>query len=61
MKKGKVAGERKIVEGRVVIRRRKSERRTAASETDPTPKKAVKPLEYETGVKRHIDGFLRGE
>ncbi len=58
MKKGKVAGERKIVNGQVVIRRRKAERRASASEIDPKPKKEVKPREYEVWVKRQIDGFL---
>jgi len=58
MKKEKLTGERKLVNGRVVIRRKKARPGASTSEDGSKKQKEATPQEYETGVKRQIDGFL---
>jgi hypothetical protein len=58
MEKGKVAGDRKVVNGQVVIRRKKAERGASPAEEGAGKDKKLNASEFETKIKREISGFL---
>jgi len=58
MEKGKVAGDRKVVNGQVVIRRKKAERNASPAEKAAKEDRKLNASEFEAKIKREISGFL---
>ena len=58
MENGKVAGDRKVVNGQVVIRRKKAEKSASPAEEAARKDKKLSASEFEAKIKREISGFL---